>query len=789
MLTNYLKIALRNLQKYKGYSFINIAGLATGMAACVLILLFVRHEFSYDRYHEHAGDIYRVYMDRTSGEEVIHWARTPAPLAPALADAFPEIRAAVRVRKNPRTDLVRYGDKEFYEDRFYFADSNVFAVFSFRLKQGNPATALRDPHSVVITEAMARKYFGDEEPVGQVLTFENTVDFTVTGVLEDVPSASHFVFDFLASFESLKETLGAERVATWAWVDHHTYVLLEPGHDPAVLESKLPDFLGRAVPEGFSSRTALRLQPLTSIHLHSKLKDEITANSDATYSYILSTVALFILLIACINFMNLATARSARRAREIGMRKVLGAHRGQLMRQFLGESMVFSLVSFLLAGALVYLLLPLFSDLAGAALSLSQDVGFTLVVFVGIALFVGLVAGSYPAFYLSAAEPVKVLKEALGAGRRGGLFRKILVVLQFAVSIVLIIGTVVISNQLDFFRNTTLGFDGEQVIVIPLRDRAAMRDKMPSLKEALKQNPQVVAVSAASSTPGTESHMTFPFRAEGMDEAIQLPTFLIDLDFADTYDLQIVQGRDLTDRLASDSTQALLINEQAARHLGFEDAVGKRIEFGQQATVVGVVKDFQFQSLHRPVEPLVLAPFPFYRFLAIKIRPQRVPETLASIEEVWSQFAPERPFEYSFLDETIDEQYKAEAGLGKIFGYFSGLAVLIACLGLFGLASFTAERRTKEIGLRKVLGASTEKIVVLVSMDFIKLVVIAFLVAAPVAYLVMNRWLESFAHRVDVSLVTFVIAGVGAFVIAGLTVSYQSIKAALTNPVETLRYE
>ncbi len=283
--------------------------------------------------------------------------------------------------------------------------------------------------------------------------------------------------------------------------------------------------------------------------------------------------------------------------------------------------------------------------------------------------------------------------------------------------------------------------------------------------------------------------MTFPFRAEGMDEAIQLPTFLVDLDFVDTYDLQVVDGRNLSDQLTSDSTQALLINEQAARHFGFEDAVGKRIEFGQQATVVGVVKDFQFQSLHRPVEPLVLAPFPFYRFLAIKLRPQRVPETLASIEEVWSQFAPERPFEYSFLDETIDEQYKAEAGLGRIFGYFSGLAVLIACLGLFGLASFTAERRTKEIGLRKVLGASTEKIVVLVSMDFIKLVVIAFLVAAPVAYLVMNRWLESFAHRVDVSLVTFVIAGVGAFVIAGLTVSYQSIKAALTNPVETLRYE
>lgn len=790
MLKSYLTIALRNLRRHKGYSFINIAGLAIGMAACVLILLFVRHEFSYDRYHERADDIYRVYMDRTSGEEVIHWARTPAPLAPALADAFPEIRAAVRIRKNPRTDLVRYGDKEFYEDRFYFADSNVFDVFSFSLKQGNPETALRDPHAVVITEEVARKYFGDEDPVGKVLTFENTVDFTVTGILDDVPSASHFVFDFLASFESLKETLGAQRVANWAWVDHHTYVLLEPGSDAAVLESKLPGFLGSAVPERFASRTVLRLQPLTRIHLHSKLKDEITAISDATYSYILSTVALFILLIACINFMNLSTARSARRAREVGMRKVLGAHRGQLMRQFLGESMVFFLVSFLLSGALVYLLLPLFSDLAGKELSLSQDIGFTLAVFVGIALFVGLVAGSYPAFYLSAAEPVKVLKESLGAGRRGGLFRKVLVVFQFAVSIVLIIGTVVISNQLDFFRNTTLGFDAEQVIVIPLRDRAAMRDQMSSMKEALKQNPQVVAVSAASSTPGTESHMTFPFRAEGMDEGIQLPTFLIDVDFAETYDLQIIQGRDLTERLASDSTHALLINEQATRHFGFEDAVGKPIEgFGEPATIVGVVKDFQFQSLHRPVEPLVLAPFAFYRFLAIKIRPDRVPETLASIEAVWNQFAPERPFEYSFLDETIDEQYKAEAGLGRIFGYFSGLAVLIACLGLFGLASFTAERRTKEIGLRKVLGASTEKIVFLVSTDFIKLVVMAFVVAAPVAYLIMSWWLESFAHRVDVSLVTFVVAGVGAFIIAALTVSYQSIKAALTNPVETLRYE
>ena len=444
-----------------------------------------------------------------------------ATLAAVLQEALPEIKATVRVRKNPRTDLVRYDDVEHYEERFYFADPSVFEVFSFGLKYGNPQTALSDPLSIVITQAMATKYFGSEDPLGKVLRFENTVDLTVTGLLEDIPTTSHFVFDFLASFESLKQTLGESRLENWAWVDHHTYVLLEEGSDPAAIERKTISLLAERAPDRFSARTSLRLQPLTSIHLHSKLKDEIAPNSDQTYSYILSTVALLILLIACINFINLSTARSARRAKEVGIRKAMGAHRRQLMAQFLGESLVMSLLAFFVAVGLAFLLLPQFNELSGKELAIQDDGAFVVLAFLIVSLMAGMIAGSYPAVYLSASNPTSALRGGPGMGPRKGRLQKVLVSLQFIVSIVLIIATLIISDQLEFFRSTTLGFDETHVIVIPIRDRQAIAEHIPTIKDELKRSPQIVAVSAASGSPGTESHLTFNFRAEGMEEPVR----------------------------------------------------------------------------------------------------------------------------------------------------------------------------------------------------------------------------------------------------------------------------
>jgi putative ABC transport system permease protein len=787
MFGSYLKTAFRNLYQDRATGLLNVFGLTAGIAAAGLILLFVQDEFSFDRYHDEAANIYRVYMDRTTGHEVIHWARTPAPLGPLISDNVPEVRATVRIRKNPRTDLVRAGDREFYEGRFYFADPKVFEVFRFPLKRGNPQTALAEPRSVVITEAMARKYFGEEDAVGQVLNFENAVDMTVTGILEDVPANSHFVFDFLGSFETLRETLGEQRFEAWPWVDHHTYLLLREGQDPPAVEKKLEKLVADSTPARFAASTVLRLQPLTDIHLHSKLKDEITPNSDVSYSYILASVAFFVLLLACVNFVNLSTARSLKRAREVGVRKVFGASRGQLARQYLGESMIVSLIASVLAGLLIALVLPTFGSLAGKDLHLATNVPFVLLLFVGIAILVGLGAGSYPALFLSGITPTRVLNESSAGGRRSGAFRRILVVFQFVVSVVLIVGTLVISSQLEYFTHTTLGFDGERIMIMPARDRAGLRENLAPLKDALERNPHIMAVTAASSTPGTETQITLRFRADGMDEPIQLPTILADVDFAHTYGLEFVAGRDFSERSPSDSVGALIINEQAARHFGFDSAVGQQIEFGGPTTVVGVVRNFQFQSLRHPVEPLVLAQASFFRFLAVKIRPEDVDATISFVGGVWRDYFPDRPFEYSFLDDSMAEQYRSEAGLARVFGYFSALGILIAALGLFALASFTAEQRTREIGLRKTLGASTAGILLMVASDFGRLIALSFVLAVPLAYFLMGWWLQGFANRVALSPAIFLLAGLAVVSVAAVSVGYQSARAALTNPVDSLR--
>ena len=787
MIKNYLKVALRNLRKRKGYAFINVAGLAVGMACCLLIALFVRDERSYDRYHDKADRIFRLVDER---------ARVGAPFAPALRDEFPEVEQAVRL--HPMfwtTPLLRAGEQGFYEDGIFFADSSLFDVFSFRLLRGNPETALAAPFSMVLTEAMAAKYFGNADPMGQVMAYDNTHDYTITGIVEDTPVNSHFRFDFLASFSTLYELEDFWGMPlTWVNPTAHTYLLLTDPAAAAALEARLPDFIIKHRGEAFRNGRTFRLQPLTDIHLTSHLQSEAEPNSDGAYLYIFSIIGLAVLLIACFNFINLATARSTERAREVGMRKVVGAHRRQLVRQFLSESMVMSAVAGLLAVGLVALFLPAFNALSGKALTMSAVAeGEMLAGLAAVVLFVGLVAGSYPAFVLVRFRPVAVLKGAFTRTSSGAQLRKGLVLVQFALSMMLIVGAATVYDQLDFMRSSKLGFDGEQILVVPLLDRS-MRPQVEALQSEWMRHPNVVSVSGSHRVPG-QLFNGFGYVPEGGDpeNPIGVRDLGVDHDFTKTFGLDMAAGRDWSREIVTDEDEAFILNETAARAFGWadpSDAVGKRLaRSGKEGVVIGVVRDFHFKSLHHTIEPLLMHLRPFVMNLSIRVRPDDLPATVASLERAWKQFSPAFPFDYYFFDEAFDSRYRAEERAGQLFGYFALLAVFIACLGLFGLAAFSAAQRTKEVGVRKVLGASVGGIVMLLSKDFVTLVGWAFVVATPVIYLAMNRWLGGFPYRVDISWSIFLLAGLAALVVALATVSYQSVRAAMTDPVKALRYE
>jgi putative ABC transport system permease protein len=586
----------------------------------------------------------------------------------------------------------------------------------------------------------------------------------------------------------------------WSNSLSYAYVLLSAVEAVATIEPHLADFAQRHMGEYAAGRGFLPdflLQPLTDIHLHSNLGNEIGVVSDVRYVYLFSAIALLILVIACINFMNLATARAAERAKEVGMRKVLGAHRGQLIRQFFSESVLLTLIALLFAGVMLYLLLPVFNQISGLSLALdATSARWLMLGLLGVSVFVGLVAGSYPALYLSAFRPVGVLKGTFKSSASGIALRKGLVVFQFAVSMVLIAGTLVILSQLNYLRSKPLGFEKEQIVVLPLRDET-MRENYETIKEDLAQHPGVMSLSAAAGTPGNQGLIDrFPVRPASVPEADQRPMYIIgtDYDYLDMLGLNLISGRDFSTDYPTDATAAFIINETAAQELGWEDPVGQEIHLnegdGKRGTVIGVVEDFHFQSLHLPIEPAVLHIWPNrFRYLNVKIRPDDVAGTLAFLEDRWPTYSPDQPFQYSFLDEDFDRQYQAEVRLSTIFSAFSSLAILIACLGLFGLAAFTTQQRTKEIGVRKVLGASVAGIVALLSKDFLKLVLVAFVVATPVVYLAANRWLDGFAFRIDVGVGTLLLAGLLAFAIALLTVSYQALKAATMTPVKSLRSE
>jgi putative ABC transport system permease protein len=792
MFKNYLKIAFRNLRRHKLYSLINVSGMAIGMACCLLIILFIQDELSYDRFNEKADQIYRVAKIETRNDETVNYPLVFPVMAPKLKEEFPEVLDAVRFDRQSSVAVARE-NIQFIEPRFFYADANVFDMFTFPLVQGDAKTALQDPYCLVLTEDMARKYFGRENPVGKTLTIDNKEDYRVTGVLKNLPHTSHIKFDFLASICTM-EAENPRYGKLWAW-SCYTYLLLPRGYSPSELERKLPDFVRRHRNEEAAKALTFYLQPLTKIHLHSNLAYEIESNGDIRSIYIFSAIAFFILLIACINFMNLATARSAHRAKEVGLRKVLGADRRQLARQFLGESFILSIFALLIAVALVELSLPAFSALTGKAVRINYiDNGLIPLGLAGLLFFVGIVSGSYPAFFLSAFHPAEILRGKFRAGLKSSFFRKFLVVTQFSISIVLIVSTVVVYTQLDFIRNKKLGFDKEHLIVLSVGEQE-MRAKYEAFRNGLLQNSRILSVAASTSFPGLIPTIS-KFVPEGAEdkEPLTLRNMLVDYDFIKTFGMEIKEGRDFSRHFPTDAREAFLINETAARQFGWDSAVGKKLTDldGGSGQVIGVIRDFHFRSKHQRIEPLILSILPdnrFIYFISVKLGPGNLQESLSFLKEEWRKYSAGRPLEYVFLDENFDKLYGAEQKLSRLFSAFSFLAILIACLGLFGLASFASEQRTKEIGVRKTLGASVANIVLLFSREFTRWVLVANVLAWPIAYFAMSRWLQSFAYRVDIRLWMFLLAASLALAIALLTVSFQAMKAALANPVDALRYE
>ncbi len=792
MFWNYLKIAWRNIKRYKGYSFINIFGLAIGLACCILILLWIQDELNFDRFHTNADNLYRIVTEFHKTEPVTHYWPVCAPLAPALKEEYPEIIKATRFTRLRRGQLIKFGEKIFLEPRICLTDPDFFTMFTFLFLEGDPQTALSNPNSIVLVESVSAKYFGNENPVGKVLNINNEFDFTVTGILKDIPENSTIQFDFLIPFIRIEDFEKAWAVLdNWTLSGFATYVQLEKKASAETLVNKIAYYLKNHVPE---SEDVIYLQPFEDVHLYSShIQFSVEGQGDIAYVFIFSLVAFFVLIIASINFMNLATARSATRAREVGLRKVVGATRAQLIRQFFCESVGMAFFSLILAVVLVELFLPAFANLSGKILVLDFSSHYHIVLaIVIITLITGFISGTYPALFLSSLRPVKVLKGALKTEGRGFLFRRILVVSQFSLSILLIICTIVVSQQIGYIQNKKLGLNREHVVYLPIREYLA--EKYETFKTELDNTAGIMNVAASSSLPTSGVILTtdkVSWEGKNPEDNVVLEVTSTGYDFIETFDMEVVEGRSFSKEFLTDEEEAVVINETAKKIIGMEDPVGKQLILGDSATtIIGVVKDYHFKSLHSEIEPLILALVPsLYRYVFIKLEARDVPSTLASIKSNWNMFFPDTPFEYHFLDEAYDKLYRSEQRMGILFNYFTVLAILISCLGLFGLASFMAEKRTKEIGIRKVLGASLSGIIMLLNKQFTKWVLIANFISWPIAYYAMSKWLQGFAYRINLGIWTFALAALIALVIAVMTVSYQSVKAALNNPANSLRYE
>jgi putative ABC transport system permease protein len=807
MLKNYIKIALRNFLKHKGFSFINIFGLAIGVACCVLIVLYVLDEVSYDRYHEKADQIYRVGIRGFVNNSLFHGVVTCAPMAQTLVDEFPEVTSATRLQ-SPGFPVFRYEDKVFSEERVFWVDQAFFDVFTVPFIKGNPKTALDQPNTIVLTRSMALKYFGDEDPIGKNLNADNRRDYLVTGVVKDVPRNSHFHYDFLASLITYEDS----RSPIWVSNNYYTYVVLQEGTSSEAFEAKLDELVKKYVGPQIEKALSITLeqffasggkwdyfiQPLTGIHLHSHLDYELEPNGDIAYVYIFSIIAIGILLVACINFVNLATARAANRAREVGIRKTVGSNRGQLIQQFLSETTIMSFFAVLLALLAIQVLLPLFNIITGKELAVPyiQNV-LTIPLLLGLVLFIGILAGTYPAFFLASFDPVLVLKTKMSGRSKKSNIRNVLVVFQFTVSIVLIVGTIIVSRQLRYIQNRKLGFNKEQVVIVKKTDDIG--NQIPAFRQELLKNPKVLNATNTNNLIGNEfGNSAYKLAGTTGEETHLLWTYRTDPYFVETYQIEMADGRYYKEDRQADK-QSAVINEAAVKDLGLTDPVGKQIvaigptpDRSLTFTIIGVMKNFHFKSLHHQINPLIVhlyGPEGRGRYVSVRIHSENIRETMTFIENSWRKFASNQAFEYEFFDDHFARIYQAEERTGQIFFSFSLLAIIIASLGLFGLAAFVAEQRTKEIGIRKVLGATESGIVFLLSRQFAKWVVLSNLFAWPIAYYFMQKWLQRFAYQTSISAWYFLFAFIVVLFVALLTVCYQTVKAARCNPVELLRYE
>ncbi len=794
MFKNYLKTAVRNISRYKGISAINIGGLAVGMACAILILLFVQNELSFNKFNKNDGRIYRMILERSTNDKISYDGTTPPALAPALKNDFPQnVKEAVRFLNidNP-LPLVSYNDKHFYEKQFFFADADVFDVFTFHLTKGNPKTALQKPNSIVLTESSAQKYFGNENPVGKTLSFNNFLDLEVTGVVENPPANSTIQFDFLTSFSTLNGWLGNEFVENWNNNMCQTYVLLSKNSLPENIVSNFPAFIGKYISKT-SNLKNFAMQPLDRIHLYSNQDYQLSGGGDIQYVYLLSAIALFVLIIACFNFISLTTARSVKRSKEVGVKKVLGATKAQLVKQFFTESLFMVAVALSAAVILVEIAIPYFNTISGKNLSGIDFRNWSLILLPAvIVLLIGLISNIYPAFVLSSFKPVQTIKGNTKNISGKGSVRKILVAVQFSLTIILIICTWVVYNQLDFIKNKKLGFDKDQVLVVPIRDQNLRQNPEP-LKEQLKKYPGVLRVGAAALLPGGPVGKT-RYIAEGNSESGTMSMLWVDPDFISTLNIKLAAGRGFSKDNVTDASEAFVINEEAVKQLGWNsssDAIGKTFELAgsKKGKIIGVVKDFNFTSLHEKIGPVVLHLWPWLNYVLIKVNPSQLAGALENIKEVWNQFEPGNPFSYTFLDDNFSKYYQSETQFGQVSGFFTFLAIMIACLGLFSLSMFTVEQRIKEFGIRKVLGASGFSILGLQIREFVGIVLIANIFALPLGFYFMNVWLRDFAYRIDISWWVLVLSGGIALLITLLTVSFQAIKAAIANPVNSIKYE
>jgi len=793
MLKNYILTAIRSLLRNKGFSAINVLGLSIGLASFILIALYVYHELSFDRYHAKADRIFRIVENLRTENEMLLQSTSSPPMGPSLLKDFPDVENYVRFQQ--WNLLVAKDEKAFYEPDSFIADSTVFDVFSFPLIRGNSKTALTNPYSVVLTESMAKKYFGDTDPIGQLLKMDDD-QFKVTGVAKDVPDNSHFQFNFLISFSTWSSRNKQNEMRAWFWNGFHTYLLLRDKQAAAKVRSGMAGFIKRNVEKGGMYYEDLPLQPLTSIYLETPRSWENGKRGSINNIYILSIIAMFILAIASFNYVNLATARASRRLKEVGLRKVLGAQRRTLIAQFLGESLIVSAAASVIGVALAWVALPVFNELLETSLSFSVFPGplAFLAAVTLLALLLGLVSGAYPAMVISGFQPLQIFRPGVRSLFNQQRFRKVLVTAQFAISISLVAGTLLVFNQLTMVRNRDLGFTKDATLILPTNGDTVITRHLDAVKQELLKVNGVISIAGSSTVPGQSSNNLYSEIeiTQGKMSPTNINTNFVDHDFIPGYEIKIIAGRNFSRDNKADDTTAFILNETAVKDFGWtaDNAIGRKVDQGgSKGRVIGVTKDFHYVSLHHAVAPLLLRLAARVGRLSIRLKSDNIPVAVDRVGETWKKLAPNLPYTFNFLDQQYDKQYKADAQLGNVAGVFSGLAIFVGCLGLLGLTSFSVERRVKEIGIRKVLGASIRNVMLLIANEFVALIGIAFLVAVPLTWYLTSRWLTNFTEHISIGPWPFLAAGLSVLTIACLTISWLSFNAASSNPTQALRNE